>query len=75
VIQRAMVVDIDRGGEQNLRVRVDAEPTAMMFKKCVRAPVHAWICGQCGYIELYADNPGELYQAFTTAQSTLPDLG
>jgi hypothetical protein len=29
----------------------------------------------CGYIELFADNPGELYQAFTTAESTLPDLG
>ena len=62
------------GAEQNFTVKVDADPTAIMFKKSVRSDVHAWICGQCGYIELYADNPGELYQAFTTAKSTLPDL-
>jgi formate-dependent nitrite reductase cytochrome c552 subunit len=63
------------GAEQNFTVRVDSDPTAMMFKKSTRSDVHAWICGQCGYMELYADNPGELYQAFATAQSTVPDLG
>jgi formate-dependent nitrite reductase cytochrome c552 subunit len=62
------------GAERNFAVRVDADPTAMMFKKSTRSDVHAWICGQCGYMELYADNPGELYQAFTAAQSTFPDL-
>jgi formate-dependent nitrite reductase cytochrome c552 subunit len=62
------------GAEQNFTVRVDADPTAIMFKKSTRSDVHAWICGQCGYMELYADNPSELYQAFTEAQSTLPNL-
>ena len=70
-----MVVDSYQGGGRNLKVRVDADPAAVMFKKSTRSPVHAWICGQCGYIELYADNPGELYQAFSKARSTLPDLG
>jgi predicted nucleic-acid-binding Zn-ribbon protein len=76
VIQRAMVVDkvSAAGAEENFTVRVDADPSAMMFKKSTRSPVHAWICAQCGYIELYADNPGELYQAFITAQSTVPDI-
>jgi formate-dependent nitrite reductase cytochrome c552 subunit len=59
---------------RTLELRVDADPIAVMFKKSTRSPVHAWICAQCGYIELYADNPGELYQAFATAKSTLPDL-
>jgi len=63
------------GAEQNFTVRVDADPTAIMFKKSMRSDVHAWICGQCGYMELYADNPSELYQAYAEAQSTLPDLG
>ena len=62
------------GAEQNFTVRVDAEPNAIMFKKSTRSDVHAWICGECGHIELYAANPGELYQAFITAQSTLPDI-
>jgi predicted nucleic-acid-binding Zn-ribbon protein len=76
VIQRAMVVDkvSAAGAEQDFTVRVDADPSAFMFKKSARSVVHAWICGQCGYIELYAENPGELYQAFTTSQSTLTDL-
>jgi len=77
VIQRAMVVDkvSAAGAEQNFTVRVDSDPTAIMFKKSTRSDVQAWICGQCGYMELYADKPGELYRAFIAAQSTLPDLG
>lgn len=77
VIRRAMVIDkvTITGTEQNLTVRVDGDPTAVMFKKSVRSDVHAWICGECGYIELYADNQTELCEAFTAAQSTLPHLG
>lgn len=72
-----MVIDkvgTNGGIEQNFTVRVDADPTAIMFKKSTRSDVHAWICGQCGYIELYADNPAELYNAFTASRSTLTDL-
>lgn len=46
-----------------------------MFKKSVRSDIHAWICGDCGFIEMYADNPLELYKAFTTAQSSMNNLG
>ena len=63
------------GAEQNFTVRVDSDPTAMMFKKSTRSDVQAWICGQCGYMELYADKPGELYRASIAVRSTLPDLG
>ncbi|HEV2698157.1 MAG TPA: hypothetical protein VGU90_09210, partial [Terriglobales bacterium] len=79
VVQRAMMVDKlmsggGAGAERTLNVRVDADPNAMVFKRSTRSVVHAWICGQCGYMELYADTPGELYQAFTAAQSALTDL-
>ena len=71
VIRRAMVIDkvTAMGAEQNLTVGVNADPTAIVFKKPARSDVHAWICGQCGYVEIYADDPAELYQAFLTAQS------
>lgn len=75
MIPRAMVVDSYEGGKRHIQVRVDADPAAMVFKKSVHSPVHAWICGQCGYIELYADDPAELYKAFTEAQSTMTHLG
>lgn len=77
VVQRAMMIDkVSTGGgaERPLNVRVDADPNAMVFKKSVRSVVHACICGQCGFMELYADNPAELYQAFTAAQSKNIDL-
>lgn len=77
MIRRALVIDkvTAAGAEQNFTVRVDADPDAVMFKKSVRSDVHAWICGQCGYMELYADDPAELYRAFTAAQSTMTHLG
>jgi ribosomal protein S27AE len=76
VIQRAMAIDkvTAMGAEQDFTVGVNADPTAIMFKKPARSDVHAWICGRCGYIELYADNPAELYQAFLTAQSETEKL-
>lgn len=74
VIQRAMIVDESRKGETNLKVRVDADPTAMVFKKATRSDVHAYICSSCGFTELYADNPEELYRAFQAARSKSADL-
>jgi len=73
-VQKDNPVDFGQGGERDLKVRVDADPTAMVFKKSTRSDVHAWICGQCGYLELYADDPADLYNAFTASGSTLPDL-
>jgi len=74
VIPRARVLALYQG-DRELHARVDADPTATVFKKAVRSPVHAWICGQCGYVEMYADNPSELYKAFIAAQSTMTRLG
>jgi predicted nucleic-acid-binding Zn-ribbon protein len=59
LIQRAMVID-----------KVSAAGAEENFTVRVDADPSA----MCGYIELYADNPGELYQAFITTQSTVPDI-
>ena len=74
VIQRARMVDQGRNGEANLKVRVDADPTAMVFKKAIRSAVYAYICSSCGFMELYADNPEELYRASQAARSKSVDL-
>lgn len=29
----------------------------------------AWICGDCGYVETYVDNPGELYATYQRSLS------
>lgn len=77
VIQRAMVVDYSKRGEQHLNVRVDADPEAIMFKQAARSEVRAYICGSCGYIELYAEKPEELYRASQSAvaKSSRLDIG
>jgi hypothetical protein len=51
-----------------LSVRVDEKPEAVIFKGRHTNALRAWICGGCGYAELYVSNPKELYEAYTKAQ-------
>lgn len=76
VLQRAMVADkVGQGNyEYNLQVRVDARPSALMFKKSARSDIHAFVCSSCGYVEFYADDPKALYDAFLAAQQDSPDV-
>ena len=39
-------------------------PQAMIFRGSTFAELRANICGQCGYTELFADNPEVLYEAY-----------
>ncbi len=58
---------IDRGdynSEGELSVGVDEKPSALIFKQRMRSNVSAVVCGECGYIEFYAENPEILYQAY-----------
>ena len=34
------------------------------FKNTHHGVLRAWICGACGYVETYVENPGELYDAY-----------
>ena len=48
----------------DLRVRVDADPHALLFKGTERSPLEARVCGRCGYTEFYATDPATLLQAW-----------
>lgn len=39
-------------------------PDAVLFKETFRSGLMARVCGGCGYMELYAEQPGELYAAY-----------
>lgn len=43
-------------------------PEAWLSKGPVYATLKATICGECGYTELTAENPAELYRAYQAAQ-------
>lgn len=50
-----------------LAVRVDEKPHAVLFKGRHSESLRAWICGGCGYTELYVSNTEELYIAYSKA--------
>lgn len=66
VIPRARVRDM---GHYNmpgdLAIMLHENPDAMLFKETFYSALTARVCGQCGYAELYAEQPGELYAAHT----------
>jgi predicted nucleic-acid-binding Zn-ribbon protein len=68
MISGVRVVCNVEGGDQNIKLRVDAHPDAMVFKQAQRAVLAAAVCGKCGYTEFYVEEPGALYEAYREAQ-------
>ena len=48
-------------------VGVDRHPDFGPLPRPMSTRIHASVCGACGFIELYADQPAELYQAYQAA--------
>ncbi len=58
VIADAKAIDRSEGHLQTkLSVATFSNPDAFLFKGQMTTTVSAWICGDCGYVELYADSP------------------
>lgn len=53
-------------------VGVDRHPDRGPLPRPMSTRVHASVCGQCGYVELYANKPGELYEAYHAAELRAP---
>lgn len=56
---------IDRNGDyqdKNLSVRLELKPGALLFKGAETFDLSACICGECGYTELFVENPTELWR-------------
>ncbi len=68
VMASVEVRDEGRSGHHPLRVVVEeSEPArhkAIWVQPQAEAEIHAWICGHCGYTELYTDNLKELLAAY-----------
>ena len=58
----------DLGSLQDLCVEVYERPEALIFKDVHRAELSARVCGECGYTELYVDNPQGLYSVYSAAR-------
>jgi hypothetical protein len=55
------------GAYQPLSAVVFERPEARIFKRAHRTKLHARICGRCGLVEIYADEPEALYAAHQRA--------
>ncbi len=58
---------LDHGHAQvyDLQLELDERPEALLFKgQHVSSILAAWICGACGYTELYATNHQQLYTLY-----------
>jgi hypothetical protein len=56
---------VDRAGHMiRLGVKVFEHPEALVFKGAHAADLRSRVCGECGYVELYVENPQELYSAY-----------
>lgn len=71
IIPRARAVDGDHGSTVgSLHVAVARDPDAIFFKGEERIDTYARVCGECGFVELFAKDPHALYEAYLIARST-----
>ena len=72
IVPQAKVIDRgDYSAEYELTLAVDENPEAFMFKQRIYSGVTAKVCGNCGFIEFYADNPQSLYSAYQKQEPRL----
>lgn len=51
-------------------VGVAHHPDRGRLTRVVSTQIHASICGSCGFVELYANRPAEIYEAYHSAIAT-----
>lgn len=59
---------VDHAGLTDLSVATFRKPDAILFKGQTGSTLSAWVCGDCGYVEFYADEPERLKTAFAESK-------
>lgn len=67
-----MVLDTGQAGYGFLHIAFDEDPNALIFKNRTNSAVKVSVCGDCGYLEFYAESPQAIYQAY---QNMLKNTG
>ena len=70
IVKNAVMHDRgDYNAEGVLQVAVDQNPAAWVFKERVRSDVRADVCGDCGFLQPYASDPEDLWEAYQKIRS------
>ncbi len=64
IIPEAQIRDYGEPSDGMLHAMVDADPKALIFKDRLYSRLLADICGECGHVELRADDHRQLYRHF-----------
>jgi predicted nucleic-acid-binding Zn-ribbon protein len=64
VIPSVPIADRSHMGELLPWVAYISEKPNTLFSKIHFFKIRAWICGECGYTELYADEPNEVAKSY-----------
>ena len=59
ILEGVSMNTLGEGGPAGL-IAFRLEETQGFLKKSTRVEAKAWICGDCGYSEIYAEEPGKL---------------
>ncbi len=69
IIPNRPILDHSYGTIYDLETKLDERPEALIFKgQQVSSILTAWICGSCGYIELYASNYDQLFALYNRSR-------
>lgn len=71
VMPKAHIMDrgdysVDAG---SLSLVVYENPEALIFKGTHEGQLYARVCGECGYTELFLENPKELYEIYQNTKN------
>jgi predicted nucleic-acid-binding Zn-ribbon protein len=60
------------GDAGNLTLVIYENPEAFLFKGSHEGTLYAQVCGDCGYTELYLDDPSKIYDIYESQQEKEP---
>jgi len=72
IIRQVQIIDRSDSGNQPLSVRRGTRTWAGWLRLPRSFPLDAWVCGGCGYTELYVREPAELLAADDLGGSPSP---
>ncbi|HEY0736931.1 MAG TPA: hypothetical protein VGD69_18580 [Herpetosiphonaceae bacterium] len=64
IVPNAKMMDQGQASGGQLLIAVMKNPKALFLTHPVMRNVHAQVCGACGHIQLRAEEPGALYEAY-----------
>ena len=62
------VIDTGQNAKGSLMIIVYKKPGALIFKDRHFETLKAWVCGECGYTQFFAEKPKWIYEVYKASQ-------